>query len=153
MAFAGIAVLATACLPAAPNGASTGPVLVNVGGAGNRPIDFPDPFITKFGSTYYAYSTSSNISAVQVIKSTDAVHWSWVGDAFVGPIPYVGATSTGSGWADLFTNTWSPGVIERPDNAPPSKYVMYYASKSKVAPSAGLWCIRRATSALPEGPF
>ena len=92
LAVIAVAVVAGACLPPASNGNTTGPVLVNIGSKGNRPIDFPDPFITKFGSTYYGYSTSSNISAVQVIKSTDAVHWSWVGDAFVGPGSYFGAT-------------------------------------------------------------
>jgi beta-xylosidase len=152
VAFAAVAVLATACLPPASNGASTGPVLVNVGGAGNRPIDFPDPFITKFGSTYYGYSTSSNISAVQVIKSTDAVHWSWVGDAFVGPTPYVGATSTSNAWADT-SPTWAPGVVERPSNPASTRYVLYYTATSLVGGSAGKPCIGRATSASPEGPF
>ena len=49
-ALVGIAALATACLPLSPNGVSTGPVQVDIGGGrAARPIDFPDPFITKFG--------------------------------------------------------------------------------------------------------
>ena len=153
LAFGAVAVLATACLPPAATGTATGgPILVNVGAAGNRPIDFPDPFIAKFGNTYYGYSTSSNISTVQVIKSTDSVHWSWVGDAFVGPTSYVGATSTGSSWADT-SPTWAPGVIERPGNAPSTRYVLYYTATSLVGASAGKPCIGRATSASPEGPF
>ena len=51
---------------------------MNVENTARQPIDFPDPFIAKFGNTYYGYSTSSNISTVQVIKSSDAVNWSWV---------------------------------------------------------------------------
>ena len=148
-----VAVLASACLPAASNGNTTGAVLVNVGSKGNRPIDFPDPFITKFGNTYYGYSTSSNIAAVQIIKSTDAVNWKWVGDAFVGPTSYFGATSTGSGWGVVNGNVWAPGVVERPDNPSGSRYVLYYTAKSLVSPSAGLMCIGRATSVSPEGPF
>lgn len=147
-----VALLVTACLPPASNGASTNPVLVNVGPAGGRPIDFPDPFITKFGGTYYGYSTSSNISTVQVIKSTDAVHWSWVGDAFVGPTSYVGATAAGSSWADT-SPTWAPGVLERPSNPSNTRYVLYYTATSTLPGSAGKPCIGRATSASPEGPF
>jgi beta-xylosidase len=153
LAFVAVAVLATACLPPAYNGVATGPVLVNVGAKGSRPIDFPDPFIAKFGDTYYGYSTSSNISAVQVIKSTDAVHWSWVGDAFVGPGSYFGATSTGSGWANLYESTWAPSAVERPSNPASSHYVLYYTAKSKAPGTAGYPCIGRATSASPEGPF
>jgi beta-xylosidase len=152
LAAVAVAVLASACIPA-PNGSTTGPVLVNIGPKGTRPIDFPDPFITKFGNTYYGYSTSSNIAAVQVIKSTDAVNWSWVGDAFVGPTSYFGATSTGSGWGEVGGNVWAPGAVERPDNPSSSRYVLYYTATSKVAGTAGLPCIGRATSASPQGPF
>jgi beta-xylosidase len=152
IAFVTVALLASACLPAAPNGTTVGPVLVNVGNAGKRPIDFPDPFIAKFGNTYYGYSTSSNISTVQVIKSTDAVNWSWVGDAFVGPGSYFGALSAGSSWADT-SPTWAPGVVERPSNPSGSRYVMYYTATSQLPGSSGKPCIGRATSASPEGPF
>src|SRR5205807_3412179 len=99
------------------------------------------------------YSTSSNIANVQVIKSTDAVHWSWVGDAFIGPGSYFGATSNGSGWANLNGNTWAPGVVERPANPPSTRYVLYYTATSVVPGTAGYPCIGRATSASPEGPF
>jgi hypothetical protein len=155
-AFVAVAALATACLPLSPNGVGTGPVQVDIGGGrGTRPIDFPDPFITKFGSTYYGYSTSSNGTNFQVIKSTDAVHWSWVGDAFTGPMPYLGPTalSVSNAWAKLNGNTWAPGVVERPANPPSQRYVFYYTAESTVPGSAGFMCIGRATSASPEGPF
>jgi beta-xylosidase len=148
-----VAVLASACLPVASTGNTTGPVMVDIGGGRTRPIDFPDPFITKFGNTYYGYSTGANISTVQVIKSTDAVNWTWVGDAFVGPTPYYGPTSMENGWAVLSFNTWAPGIVERPDNPPASRYVLYYTAQSKAEGSSGMPCIGRATSASPEGPF
>ncbi len=154
--LAAAALVLTACLPPASNGASTGPVLVNVGARGNQPIDFPDPFITRFGDTYYGYSTSSNGTDVQVIKSADALHWSWVGDAFTGPAVYRGPSTTAtslSGWAIMDKNTWAPGVVDRPSNPSDQRYVLYYTATSKVAPSTGKQCIGRATSASPEGPF
>ena len=148
-----VGLLVTACLPPAAPGVSTGPVMVNIGSQGSRPIDFPDPFIAKFGNTYFGYSTASNVADVQIITSTDAVHWTWVGDAFLGPSAYLGATSTGSGWAKLGENTWAPGIVERPANPPQSRYVMYYTAPSVAPGSAGTPCIGRATSASPEGPF
>ena len=153
-AFVVVAALATACLPLSPNGLPTGPVQVNIGPKGSRPIDFPDPFITKFGDTYYGYSTSSNGTHFQVIKSTDSVNWTWVGDAFVGPTPYVGPTATTTnGWAKLNGNTWAPGVVERPANVPSQRYVFYYTAESTAPGTAGKMCIGRGTGASPQGPF
>jgi beta-xylosidase len=148
-----IGVLATACLPHVSNGASTGPVLVNVGPRGNRPIDFADPFIAKFGDTYYGYSTSSDSSRVQVIKSADAVHWSWVGDAFVGPGGDFSTASKGGRWANVDNTTWAPGVVERPANPPASRYVLYYTATSTTPGAGAKPCIGQAVSASPEGPF
>jgi beta-xylosidase len=153
LAAVSVAVLASACLPLSPNGLPTNPVQVNIGARGSRPIDFPDPFITKFGNTYYGYSTSSNGTHFQVIKSTDSVNWTWVGDAFVGPTPYVGPTATANGWAKLNGNTWAPGVVERPANAPSQRYVFYYTAESTAPGTAGKMCIGRGTGASPEGPF
>jgi beta-xylosidase len=153
LALAAVALLTTACLPLSPNGAPTGPVQVDIGARGSRPIDFPDPFIAKFGSTYYGYSTSSNGQHFQVIKSTDAVHWSWVGDAFGGPTPYVGPAAVSNRWAKLNGNTWAPGVVERPANPAAMRYVFYYTAESTAPGTAGVMCIGRATSASPEGPF
>ncbi|MET0628862.1 MAG: glycoside hydrolase family 43 protein [Acidimicrobiia bacterium] len=152
IAITSVAVVASACLPPPPDGAPTDPVLVNVGRTGNRPIDFPDPSIMKTGDTFYGYSTGGPGGTVQVIKSTDLVHWSWVGDAFVGPTVYA-AAQTGSTWAILRSSTWAPSVIERPANDPSQRFVLYYSAKSVLPGSAGMWCIGRATSAKPEGPF
>src|SRR3954447_5258986 len=136
VAVMAIGVLATACLPHVSNGASTGPVLVNVGPRGNRPIDFADPFIAKFGDTYYGYSTSSDSSRAQVIKSADAVHWSWVGDAFAGPGGDFSTASQGGGGAKCENTAGAPGVVERPPNRPASRCVLYYTAPT-TPPGAG----------------
>jgi hypothetical protein len=154
LAFVAVVLLATACLPLSPNGVSTAPVQVDIGsGRGTRPIDFPDPFIAKFEGTYYGYSTSSNGMNFQVIKSTDSVHWTWVGDALLGPEPYTGPTAMAAGWAKLNGNTWAPGVVELPANPPSMRYVFYYTAESTAPGTAGYMCIGRATGASPEGPF
>lgn len=152
VAIASVAVVASACLPPPPDGAPTDPLAVNVGPDDTRPIDFPDPSIMKTGETFYAYSTGAPGGTVQVITSTDLEHWDWVGDAFVGPTIYA-AEQHGSSWAVLQGTTWAPSVIERPDNPPSQRFVLYYAAKAVEAPYAGMWCIGRATSAVPEGPF
>ncbi len=155
-----VALFASACvpppppvdtLPDAPVGAATNPIGVNVGARGVETIDFPDPAILKVGDTYYAYSTGSGSSSIQVIKSPDLVHWTWVGDAFVGP--EVSVMQNGSPWAELWATTWAPAVLERPANPPDKRFVLYYAAKSVVSPSAGMQCIGRAWSSTPEGPF
>jgi hypothetical protein len=108
-------------------------------------IDFPDPFILSTGSVYYAYATGSAFNTLQLARSSDGVTWTWVGDPFAGG---------SSAWATLFANTWSPEVLERPANpVADQRYVMYYTSKSHVAPTSGFQCIGRATSASPGGPF
>jgi beta-xylosidase len=131
----------------APGGDTASPIVVgNVGSSKiSRAIDFPDPFVLRVGpSTYYAYSTGNFFGdRIQVIESTDnRATWNYVGDAFTGGR---------SGWSDLPpANTWGPSVLARSDG----KYVLYYASLSKVADATnGKQCIGRAVSASPAGPF
>ncbi len=135
-------------MPNAPGGRASATIGVDFGGTrGVQPIDFPDPFVLRVDdpTTYYAYSTGSGFTIVQTIKSSDLIHWSWVGDAFAQPGQ--------SRWAELFGFTWAPTVLERPANAPSQRFVMYYTSRSVVAGTAGYQCIGRATSATPQGPF
>jgi beta-xylosidase len=135
--------------------------------AGPQVLDFPDPSVLYVQApppegvdapeeppppTYFAYATGSGYSTLQVASSTDLVHWTWEADPFAGPETDL-ATAGGSGWADLFAHTWAPSVVEVRTNPPQSRFVMYYASRSKVPGSAGLQCIGRATSARPLGPF
>jgi hypothetical protein len=109
---------------------------VEGGGTGGLvyPFDFPDPFVLTVGSTSYAYATDSVAGNIQVIRSTDLVHWSPVGDA----LPHLPS------WAAP-GRVWAPSVL-----AVGGGYVMYYAVS---VGSSGVQCISSATSASPTGPF
>ena len=119
--------LLAGCLPGAPTPGSPSPTAVMAS-------DFPDPFVMKVGSTYYGYSTSSDHGIVPIIRSTDLVHWSWVGN---------GLTHVPS-WADG-PSVWAPSVVPRG-----SGYVMYYAANIH---NTDTWCVSYATSSSPTGPF
>ena len=43
--------------------------------------DFPDPSVVVAGGLYYAYSTQSGGANIQLITSTDLIHWAGHGDA------------------------------------------------------------------------
>jgi Glycosyl hydrolases family 43 len=171
-AIVAVALVATACLPpkppppplptwpAAPVGQSTAGATIQYPPPptswGALVGDFPDPDVITVGNEYYAYSTGSLVTwaKVQVMKSPDLVHWTFVGDAFDGPnttpTPGNGVPQSGSGWSQLFFGrTWGPAVMRLGN-----QYVMYYAAESDLSDATdGFQCIGRATSASPEGPF
>ena len=126
----------------APGGAHADSVLVSTP-RGTQAIDFPDPFVFRaIGSTtWFAYATGAGFVDLQMITSPDLVNWSWVGD----PLP--GGTN---GWADLFSFSWAPSVIERPGNSSGQHFVMYYTAHDR---TSGRQCIGRATSSSAAGPF
>ena len=103
-------------------------------GAPAYPGDFPDPFILRVGSTYYAYATQTGDVNVQVIRSPDLMTWQHLGDA----LPVLPAWA-GSG------RTWAPVVLPRAD-----AYVLYYAVRE---PRSDRQCISVAVADQPEGPF
>ena len=45
------------------------------------PFDFPDPFVLRVGDVYFAYATNSVGGNIQIIESTDLLHWSALGNA------------------------------------------------------------------------
>jgi beta-xylosidase len=94
--------------------------------------DFPDPFVLKAGSTYYAYATNGNGRQVQTATSHDLVHWRPGRDA----LPRLGK------WA-YPGSTWAPSVLRSRDGT----YVLYYTA------SSGQQCIGRAVARSPRGPF
>jgi len=96
--------------------------------------DAPDPDVIRVGSTYYAYTTGSDLRNIQVLESSDLQSWTLVGDA----LPVLASWST-------FGETWAPGVV-----ALDGTYVMYYATE---VAATGEECISLATSAVPTGPF
>jgi beta-xylosidase len=97
--------------------------------------DFPDPSVLVVGDRYVAYSTQSGGENIQVISSTDLLHWSRPRDA----LPVL------PGWAEA-GYTWAPAVVADPSGG----YEMYFAARDA---ALGLQCIGRATSPSPLGPF
>ena len=58
---------------------ASGACLTLEGGANSGlvyPFDFPDPFVLRVGGLYVAYATNSVEGNIQIIESTDLVHWS-----------------------------------------------------------------------------
>ncbi len=100
------------------------------------PFDFPDPFLLTVGSTYYAYATNSVAGNVQIIMSTDLVHWTALGDA----LPSLPSWATPD-------ETWAPAVLQIGGT-----FVLYYAVRV-AAPGGGDECLSVATASQPQGPF
>lgn len=100
-----------------------------------RSRSYPDPFVLRVGATYYAYGTDGDLGEVQLIRSTDLVTWTEVGDAL----------GTAPGWAQD-DDVWAPAVAQ----LSASSYVLY---ASYVHTSTGKRCIGAATASDPEGPF
>jgi len=152
-------------LPAAPGGASVDPVDIvypsGAGAPGNCPTDttsgddvcagdFPDPYVVAIGGTYYAYSTGSGFTTVQVMSSPDLVDWTMLGEA-MPPTSGPGGTTDptkvdGNTWAVTNFSTWAPAVVAEPDGT----FTMYYAAQDR---ASGKHCIGRATGTSPAGPF
>jgi hypothetical protein len=100
------------------------------------PFDFPDPFVLRVGGTYFAYATNSVEGNIQIISSSDLVHWSEVGNALPS-LP---------GWAAP-NATWAPSVMQVGGT-----FVLYY-SAVVAGPGGGEQCISDATATQPQGPF
>jgi beta-xylosidase len=98
--------------------------------------DFPDPFIRKFGNTWYAYATNIPGYHVPVASSADIRNWRLLGDAFPR-LPR---------WAHRAGSfVWAPEVI-RLDG----RYAMYYTARHSATDRQ---CIGLAFSDSPAGPF
>jgi beta-xylosidase len=98
--------------------------------------DFPDPFVLREGTTYYAFSTNTGTKNIPVATSNDLAKWTDLPDA----LPALPA------WAETGVSlTWAPSVLRRG-----ASYVLYYTARSK---AAGFQCIGRALSAQPAGPY
>ena len=100
------------------------------------PFDFPDPFVLRVGGDYFAYGTNSVGGNIQIIESTDLLHWNALGNALVS-LPK---------WA-LAGATWAPSVVQLG-----STYVLYY-SAIVAGSGGGEMCISAATATQPQGPF
>jgi beta-xylosidase len=102
----------------------------------NPLVDFPDPFILREGSVYYALATGAVGHHIQAAVSSDLASWRRVPDAL--PRLPVWASSS----ARL---TWAPSVLKRDD-----KYVLFYTARDR---RTGFQCISRAVSVQPQGPY
>ena len=98
------------------------------------PFDFPDPDVIRVGNVYYGYATNSAAGNIQLIQSSDLVHWTVDGDAL----------SHLASWAHS-GYTWAPGVFELNGT-----FVLYYAAVDGLT---GKECISVAVAAGPQGPF
>ncbi len=103
-------------------------------GAPVFPFDFPDPDVIRVANTYYGYATNSAVGNIQMIQSSDLVHWTVDGNA----LPHLAQ------WA-FPGNTWAPGVFELGGT-----FVMYYAAVDGLT---GKECISVAVAIDPRGPF
>jgi len=96
--------------------------------------DFPDPYVLRVGSSYYAYSTNTAgfnvpVLTTQGLFGTGARHEA---------LPQLPAWST-PGWV------WAPSVLPRG-----STYVLYYTTRDVAARAQ---CISSAVAPSPLGPF
>ncbi len=98
------------------------------------PFDFPDPSVILVGQTYFAYGTNSVAGNIQIIESTDLMHWAAVGNA----LPSLPT------WAKPHY-TWAPAV-----GMIGGSFVLYYAAN---VTGSGKECISVATATRPQGPF
>ncbi|HEX3795050.1 MAG TPA: glycoside hydrolase family 43 protein [Acidimicrobiales bacterium] len=100
------------------------------------PFDFPDPYVLRVGSTYFAYATNSAEGNIQIIQSSDLSQWTAVGNA----LPKLAAWAAPGG-------TWAPSVLQIGGT-----YLLYY-SAVVAGPGGGEECISVATATRPQGPF
>jgi arabinan endo-1,5-alpha-L-arabinosidase len=104
--------------------------------------DFPDPTVIKGPDAYYGYATQTQRDGkwvnIQLARSTDLVHWQYLGDA----LPAKPA------WAATTQDFWAPHVIR--DGA---RYIMYFSGKPDTSDERHGLCLGVATANSPLGPF
>jgi glycosyl hydrolase family 43 len=108
------------------------------GGAPAFAFDFPDPFVLRTRSGYFAYSTNAGAGDIQVARSPDLRDWVFAGNA-LGGLP---------DWAGPH-RTWAPSVLRRHGSFG-RVYVAYYTVRNG---ATGPECISRAVATQPQGPF
>jgi len=98
--------------------------------------DFPDPFVLRDGSSYYAFATNAAGKNVRVARSTDLATWTELPDA----LPALPS------WARAHASlTWAPAVLKRG-----STYILYFTARDN---GSNFQCIGHAVSASPAGPY
>jgi beta-xylosidase len=117
--------------------------------------NFPDPFVAKFGGTYFAYATGNQIGGaqmnVQLVRSRNLTQWSTPAEA----LPAANLPA----WVDRqHPQVWAPEVMRIG-----GRYVLHFnARHAKLTrtekPPEGprvlqRHCLGAAVSDRPEGPF
>ncbi len=110
------------------------PAFAQISDKRNEPA-LADPSILSVGSAYFAYGTNSGDENVPTLESNDLSHWSQIGDA----LPSLPS------WA-------SPGLVWSPDATldPQGGYELFFSAYDK---GMGTFCVGRAVSSSPVGPF
>ena len=98
--------------------------------------DFPDPDVSKFGDTYYAYATNEGKNLPWATAPDPDGPWSYQP---TDALPSLGA------WART-GRTWAPDVSQRSDG----RYLLYYTAWHA---ASGRQCIGAALADSPGGPF
>jgi hypothetical protein len=98
--------------------------------------DFPDPDVSKFGDTYYAYATNEGKNLPWATAPDPDGPWTY---RSTDALPNLGA------WARE-GRTWAPDVSRRADG----RYLLYYTAWHA---ASGRQCIGAALSDSPGGPF
>lgn len=106
------------------------------------PEYFADPFILRWGGSYYAYGTGERLDvgpdgeprAFSILRSTDLLHWERRGGALLPPA------------GTLAHSFWAPEVAERD-----GRFYLYYSSAPAMQDEAHR--LHVAVSARPTGPF
>jgi beta-xylosidase len=98
------------------------------------PFDFADPDVLVTHGGYVAYGTNSTAGNIQIMTSSDLVHWKKQGNALPTLAP----------WAKP-GYTWAPAVIHLRRS-----YLLYYTAATA---QSNVHCLSVATAKRPQGPF
>jgi beta-xylosidase len=122
--------------------------------------DFPDPWIMRLGSKYFAYSTTSGVPGQMLnlpsLTSTDMRTWiarpatpdAPLGDALPQVASWAASTTLPDGRTRPREGPWAPSVTKIGKN----NFVLAYAVQVASAPGH-LMCISLAHAPNPTGPF
>lgn len=115
---------ATTAASAVPSGEFQNPIITT---------DFPDPYILKVGTVFYAYATNAGGKKIQVAHSSDLVNWNTPGEAL---------TQFPSWAVPDSTTVWAPEVTQIG-----SKFVMYFTARDSVSYKQ---CVAVAVGTQPD---
>jgi beta-xylosidase len=117
--------------------------------------NFPDPYVIRFGRTYYAYATGAQVDRgqmnVQLIRSTNLTDWSAPAEAL--------SHANLPAWVDPgHAQVWAPEVM-----SVAGRYVLYFnarhftLTRTETPPDGPRvlkrHCLGAAVADTPEGPF